>query len=274
MDLSSETTLDTPAAETLSMQLEGIAVTLRADAATAATAASEILDAVPGQPQALYLLIAALRILGVDAGTGDLLQSMAQDFPKLAAVHYALGILLGRLGKSTESISHLSRATTLEPNHPAAWRALGDAFSRTGDRAGAGHAYTRHTMLSIRELKLVEDTMGGSIKEIGKADSMLAQAIAINPTDVVTIRMLGETYLWRGMLKEAEASVARALELAPGCAATRDLYGVVLTQQMNWKAANAELARLLQQEPDNPRFETLMAANLVMLGEQEEALRL
>ena len=265
---------ETVTAEPLSAKLAGAAASLRTDAETTATRASEIVDALPGQPQALYLLVCALKLMGLESGAGDLLQSMARDFPQLASVHYALGVSLARAGKSRESIAHLSRTVALEPNHPAAWRALGDMLARAGDRTSAGRAYMRHIMLSIRELKLVEDSMGGNIDNIRKVESMLGQSISINLTDVVAIRMLGETYLWRGMLKEAETMVGRALELAPGCAATRNLYGIVLTQQMNWKGANEQLARLLQQEPDNPRFETLMAANLVMLGEQDEALRL
>ncbi|MGH6888852.1 MAG: sulfotransferase [Rhizomicrobium sp.] len=265
---------ETQTADTLSAKLESLAGSLRSDVEASATEASEILDSIPGQPQALLLLVAALKVMGVESGASELLQSMGQDFPRLASVHFMLGVLLGRLGKPPESIAHLSRAVALEPNHSAAWRALGDGLARTGDRAGAGQAYTRHTMLSLRELKLVEGSMGGSINEITKAENMLGQSLSINPTDVSAIRMLGETYLWRGLLKEAEATVERALQLAPGCAVTRNLYGIVLTQRMNWTGANAQLAQLLRQEPDNPRFEALMAANLVMLGEQDEALRL
>jgi tetratricopeptide (TPR) repeat protein len=265
---------ETPVAETLSARLESVADLLRTDVEAAAAGASEVLDEVPGQPQALYLLLAALKLMGMEEGASEILQSMAQDYPQLASVHHALGSLLGGLGKSRESIGHLSRVVSLEPNHAAGWRALGDALARAGDTAAAGQAYTRHTMLSIRELKLVEDVMGGGVSEITKAENMLDQVVSINPTDVMAVRMLGEVCLWRGRLKEAEAAVARALALAPDCAVTRNLYATVLTQQTNWKGANIQIAHLLRQQPDNPRFETLMAANLVMLGEQDEALRL
>jgi tetratricopeptide (TPR) repeat protein len=257
----------------ISTALDAAAGILTSDAEQAATEASEVLDMVPGQPQALLLLISALKVIGAGEGACGLLKGMAEEYPNLASVYYELGILLARYGKSAEATESLSRALALEPNHPLAWRALGDELARAGDREGASKAYARHIRSSLRELKLLEDAMEGGTDALAKAERLLHQAVSINPTDVLATRMLGVHYLTVGRLREAEATLKRALELAPGCWVTRSDYGVALTQQANWKGAQAQLEILLEQDPGNAGLEALQVSNLIMLGEREEARR-
>jgi tetratricopeptide (TPR) repeat protein len=76
-----------------------------------------------------------------------------------------------------------------------------------------------------------------------------------------------------GRLKDAEATLRRALELAPDCSATRQNYCLTLIQQMRWKEANIQLKILMEEQPDNPRFSAMLATNLVMLGERDEGMR-
>jgi tetratricopeptide (TPR) repeat protein len=103
---------------------------------------------------------------------------------------------------------------------------------------------------------------------------MMRQALAINPTDVLVTRVLGELYLRLGKLREAEALLRRALDLAPSCTVTRDRYCLTLIQLMEWKDANAQLELLLKDDPGNPRLEAQLAANYIMLGAQDEGMRL
>src|SRR3954454_12484080 len=258
----------------LSGVLESAAELLGIDPENAATRASEVLDTVPGQPQALLLLISAVKLIGAEEGLCNLLEGMAQEYPNLASVHYELGCLLGRLGRTTEAVERFSRAVALEPDHPLAWRALGDQLARNDDRRRASEAYARHLRLSLKELKFIEDARSADADELARAENILNQALAVNPTDVVTIRMLGEFYLQLGRLREATTTIKRALDLAPGCAPTRNLYCVALNQLMDWKGSNEQLQILLEREPGNPRLQAMLAANLIMLGEREEALRL
>jgi tetratricopeptide (TPR) repeat protein len=258
----------------LSGVLESAAELLAADPESAATRASEVLDTVPGQPQALLLLIGALKVMGAEEGAGNLLDWMAREYPNLASVHYELGCLLGGMGKTKDAIERFSRAVALEPNHPLAWRGLGDQLARNGDHRKAREAYARHLRISLKELKFVEDATVADAHDLGKAENILNQALAINPTDVVTVRMLGEFHLRMGRLREAEATIRRAVDLAPGCIPTRNLYCVALNQLMDWKGSNEQLQILLEQQPGNPRLQAMLAANLIMLGERDEALRI
>ncbi|HEX3943031.1 MAG TPA: sulfotransferase [Rhizomicrobium sp.] len=259
--------------DTLSAKLAAGAALLTSDAESAATAASEILDVYPGQPQALFLLVSAIRLMGAEEGARNLIEWMAEEYPNLAAVHYELGLLLARLGDSDQAIKRLSRAVAIEPNHPAAWRALGHQLALAGDAADARKAYVQHARLSLRELKLVEDATAG-VGDEGKAENMLRQWIEVSPTDIVARRMLGELVLRMGRLREAEVFAKDALDLAQGCDKSRYLYCTVLTQLMDWKRANIEIQILLEKHPDDPHLESLLVGNLAMRGESDEALRL
>src|SRR5438874_7478210 len=151
-----------PADDTLSARLDSIAQSLGTDAEMVATAASEILDNLPGQPQTLLLLVSALKLMGAETSARTLIEWMADEYPNLASVQYELGMSLARLGHSKEAAEHLSRAVALEPRHPTAWRALGDQLALNGDGDGSSKAYMRHLQLSLRELKLLEDAIAAS----------------------------------------------------------------------------------------------------------------
>jgi tetratricopeptide (TPR) repeat protein len=77
-----------------------------------------------------------------------------------------------------------------------------------------------------------------------------------------------------GRLRDAEAALKRALDLAPGCTASRYLYCLALTQLMDWKGAHAQLQILLRDHPDDPHLESLLVGNLAMRSEREEARQL
>src|SRR3954454_17588511 len=128
--------METPAGaeqNRLSVSLEAAAELLAKDPEAAATKASEILDIYPGQPQALFLLINAVKLMGAEAGVRDLIEWMESEYPNIASIHYELGLLLGRLGMHKEAAERLHRVVALERNHPAAWRALGHELAKTGD---------------------------------------------------------------------------------------------------------------------------------------------
>jgi tetratricopeptide (TPR) repeat protein len=263
------------ATETLSARLDALAELLGSDAESVATGASEILDSFPGQAQALLLLTSALKLLGAEEGALEILEGLAQEHPNLASIQYELGDLLARRGMHRQAIAHLSRATELEPANGAAWRALGTQLALIGDTTAAWKAHARHLNLSLRELKLLEDAAAACrADEYAQAEKMMQQALAINPTDVLVTRLLGDLYLRLGRLTAAEPTLRRALKLAPQCATTRESYCLALTQRADWRAANAQLSILLEHDPDNVRLQALMAANFGMLGERDEAVDL
>ncbi|MEE4109995.1 MAG: sulfotransferase [Halieaceae bacterium] len=101
---------------------------------------------------------------------------------------------------------------------------------------------------------------------------LLREFVHAHPTDVNGIRLLGEVGLSLGALRDAENLLARAVELAPDYPAARFAYANALYRRHRYDDSLAQLAVLLDAQPDNAAWLTLRAANLVDLNEHTRAL--
>lgn len=272
---SSHVAMDPPTAQdqpdTLSASLNAVADMLETDAPSASLRAGAILGFVPGQQQALLLFACAYRVMNELVGAREIFGMLADEHPQLAAIHYELALVLARSGARREAIEHLERAVELEPNHPSAWRALGNQRALEGDSEGAGKAYARHLRGSIRELKLLEEAADARAEDYGKAEQMMLQSLAVNPTDVSILHLLAEVLARQGRFQNAESLLERALEIAPDYHGARQSYSSTLTQQYRWREAMAQLDIILKDQPEKPQIELLKAWNLVMIGDYEPA---
>ena len=227
----------------------------------------------PTHAPAQLLLATAFRLQGKPAEAVRLLQALARANPQSAETHFELGLALADAGESSGSVAALTRATALAPNHAHAWRALGDQLTLAGDEAGADAAYARHIQASTHNPQLLEAGAALYGNKLAIAERLLRAYLKQHPTDVAAIRMLAETGSRLGRLEDAEALLARAIELAPGFAAARHNYATVLYRQNKVMPALAELGILLKHEPRNPAYRALKAAALAQVGEYDEAAR-
>jgi len=74
---------------------------LERDARLAAAQAAEILKVAPGHPHAQLILGAALRIAGQTQAALELLEPLAREQPRAAAVHLELGAAFGEAGRAS-----------------------------------------------------------------------------------------------------------------------------------------------------------------------------
>jgi len=263
-----------PAATVLT-EIRRVAKLLRTDPAEAAEAASGILDAAPGQQQALIILVSALRLLKQTAAARELLEWMAQERPKLASVQYELGILLAKESSMQAAIERLSTVVELEPNHGPALRALGNQLSLKGDFAAAGKAYAHYVKLSIRELKLLDDLARLGTDELVKMENALRSSLDVNPTDVMTLCSLANVYVRLMRFHEAQTQLARALELAPDYQEAREHYAWTLNYGARHRKANEQFDILAASDPArHNQFQLSKVTNLVVLGDYDEAFEL
>jgi len=229
---------DTSQTGTLEVALAHAARLLRTDAQAALEQAAEILKVMPDQPQALALE----------------------------------GLALGRLGRGDEAIEKLRRAVHLRPAQPEAWRALGDHYTALEMREAADGAYAESIRHSTHDPKLMGAALALVENRIPEAEAVLREHLKRHPTDVAAIRMLAEVAARIGRYPDAENLLARCLELAPGFAAARHNYAVVLHRQSKPEAALAQVDLLLADEPRNPGYRNLKAAILGRIGEYAESI--
>jgi tetratricopeptide (TPR) repeat protein len=218
---------------TLAQALEHAGRLLARDPAAAAEQASEILKAMPDQPNALAIS----------------------------------GLALGRLGQGEAAIEVLRRAVGLKADQPDAWRALGDHYSALEMPLAADEAYAQSVRYSTRDPRLMSAAHALVENRIPDAEGELREFLKRHPTDVAAIRMLAEVAARLGRYGDAETLLARCLELAPGFAAARHNYATVLHRQGKSEAALIEVDKVMAEDPNNPGYRNLKAAVLARIGE-------
>jgi tetratricopeptide (TPR) repeat protein len=254
-------------------QLTGAAQLLDIDPERAEAQAREILRNVPAQQQTLTLLVCALRAQGKTDGARTLLESLAAEQPGLAAIHYELGLLLGELGERDAAIRALSRVVELEPQHPTAWRALGDELAEDGNAEAAGKAFARQLESSVMDLKMLENMAGLGQDQFEIAGTLVREFLNIYPTDLGALRILGQLYMKAGRFDAAEVAFARALQLSPEFTGIRQEYLTALRMQSKSEEENRQLDIFLENEPDHLGYRHLKALALVRSGKSEESVQ-
>lgn len=246
---------------------------LETDPVKAGQAAEAALRVAPGQQQALQLLVAARRAQGDVAGARTALESMATETPRLASVHYELGLLFTEAGDNEAAVRALSRAVELEPAHPQAWRAIGDALIRTGDMSGAADAYAKQFASSNLDLKTLEQVSAVEPDQVHEAQNVLREYLNTCPTDLMAVQMLGRMYMRANLFEPAEKVFVHALGVDPGFRAARLDHASALRQQMKYAEEIRDLDILLESEPDNPDYRRMRVTALSAAGRTAEAVQ-
>jgi tetratricopeptide (TPR) repeat protein len=159
-------------------------------------------------------------------------------------------------------------------DHAPALQLLGAALRAQGKAEAAAAAYLRAVQASVADPELRAAAAALHENRLAEAEHGQRAILARRPTDVAALRMLAEVGLRLGRFGDAEALLARALDLAPGFVAARHNYATALYRQNRSQAALAQLDRLLADDPDNPAFRNLKAAVLGRLGEYDQAIAL
>jgi tetratricopeptide (TPR) repeat protein len=241
---------------------------LASDAALAEAQAREILNVVPGQPDAALLLATALRLQGKDGAALEVLRPL----PRIAAVDFEMGLAFAGLDRREDAIAAFRRTVEREPQHASAWRALGDEYTLAGDTAKADEAYAAHLKASVNDPRLREAAVALCENQLPAAEQLLRAFLKAHPTDVGAIRMLAEVGARLGRYGDAEKLLARAVELAPGFDAARGNYATILHRQNKPREALEQVELLLKRDAKNPAYRNLLAAITARLGETERSI--
>jgi predicted Zn-dependent protease len=245
---------------------------LQRDPRLAAEQASEILRAVPGEPRALLVLGAAKRLCGHAAAALAILEPLAREQPRVAAVHLELGTALADDGRVAAAADAFRRAVQIQPNSPDGWRLLADQLDANGDEAGADKARAHYLKAATRDPRLMGAAAALVENDLPLADARLREHLRAFPNDVAALRMLAEIAGRLRRYLDAQELLERCLKLAPSFDAARYNYAGVLMRQGNCAAALPQVDMLLAREPRNPGYRNLHAAALANLGNYAEAI--
>ncbi|RYF95048.1 MAG: sulfotransferase family protein [Caulobacteraceae bacterium] len=244
------------------------------DPSLAEAQAREILVALPGHPEALLLLAAALRRQGRAAEGLELLEPVIRANPNWPPVHLEAGLSFADLGIGRAAIAALSRAVTLEGRLSAGWDALTDQLLLVGDEAGAGRARAEQIRASVSDPELMQAGAALVAGDLPTAEHILKPYLSRHPTHVAAIRMLAEVAARLGRTEDAQALLERCLQLAPGFTEARYNHATILHRLNRGPESLSELDRLLQASPRHPGYRNLKAAALVRIGDYDGAIGL
>jgi predicted Zn-dependent protease len=247
---------------------------LEAKPSLAAEQAAEILKVVPGHPAATLLLGVGRRMGGDAPGALQVLGPLVDAHPQWALAHYETAMALSAVERNADAVLALRRAVALKPDMVDAWRALGDELSGAGDAAGADAAYAQSIRASTQDPRLLGAALALCQNQIPQAESLLRAHLAKFPTDVAALRMLAEVAARLRRYVDAEALLARCIELAPSFTAARHQHAIVLHRQNKSAEALREVDDLLDKDPRNPGYNNLKAAILARIGELKDSIEI
>ena len=265
---------DTATTGTLATALTHGRRLLGSDPALAEAQAREILAAMPGHPEALLLMAAALRRQGRAEPGLELLEPVIRAHPNWPPVHLEAGLAFADLGIGRAGIAALSRAVSLDGRLSAGWDALTDQLLLVGDEAGAARARAQQIAASVSDPELMQAASALIANDLPVAERLLKPYLSRHPTHVAAIRMLAEVAARLGRNEDAQALLERCLELAPGFVEARYNHATVLYRLTRAEEALAELDPLVAANPRHAGYRNLKAAVLGRLGDYAGAIAL
>lgn len=188
----------------------------------------QILQAVPGQPDALHFLgLLSGQQGNAEAGIALIRQAIAGQ-PDYASAHNNLGNLLKQQGRLEEAAAAYQEALALRPDFADAYNNLGVVLKQQGHLAEAHAAYQR--------------------------------AIELRPDFADAYLNLGNLLRKQGRLTEAVTAFRQALALAPAKPAALSSLGAALYRLGETGQAEAAFRDCLRRDPDNPIARHMLAA--------------
>src|SRR5271154_1405227 len=227
------------------LSVDQAAALLAHDPAQAEEWARATLKQRPTDPRVLLILGSARRRRGDPQAAYRVLAPLAQSHPKAAHTHYELGATLAALGRSAEAIAVLRRTTTLNPDLPEAWRALGEQLFREGDASAAEAAFAQQFRASVRNPALKNAAKALSLGHVSEAENELRAYLIAHPNDREALHLLGDALIHLGPSSAAEVALRYCLELDALQDGARFTYADALLHQQKGAEALFQAEYLL-----------------------------
>jgi tetratricopeptide (TPR) repeat protein len=208
----------------------------------------------PSNAQAWAWLGEAKQQTG-QGGSAELDRALQLD-PRDVVVHILRGLYFRRQNDNGRAVAEYNRAAALDPGNPAIQVSLGEALGANGDLVAALDAYRHATALAPdvptywRLLALFCADNDVQVAQVGLPAAQRAAQIA--PKDPQVLDALGWSLAQAGYLKQAQATLLRAADAAPG-AAYPHLHLATLYLRLGERSnALDQLNVALQVDPNGP----------------------
>ena len=205
---------------------------------------------------------------------GQMASIVTQEFPQHQFGWKALGTVLRKVGRVSESIVASKKSVQLAPEDAEGHSNLGIALHEVGKLAKAELSYNQALALKP-DFAEAHSNLGITLKELGRLDEAVAsynQALALSPNFAEAHCNLGITLKELGRFNEAEASYLQAIVLKPDYAQAHSYLGNMLKELGRLDEAEASHMQALTLKPDSAEAHSNLGITLLEKGDNVGAL--
>ena len=232
----------------------------------------DALVSVPGEPNLLSLLGAALNAQGRGREAEPLLRRALEEEPGYAKGHEELGRSLLQLGRTDEAIDRLRRALELDPKLQSAQLALVRALQQSGRSDQAEEQMQAFLRADPARELLAQAAEHHRAGRFEKAESIYREILRRDPRHVEALRLLALVAMNAEHYGQAEELLKRAVEVAPDFLdAWIDLSRAQL-ERLDLQAALASIEHALRLNPRSAGVLVNLANVQARSGRHDEAI--
>jgi len=240
----------------------------------AEVAATALLESVPNNDEALYILAVSQRFAAKHDAAMATLRRLQSLRPAYGRAWQEEGHLRLAMGDNAGALSAFRQAVALNGSLIASWHALIELAGDAGNQGLLNEAKDQHSRLAAlpRELLSVRNMM--SEGKNFKAERLCRSFLQEHPTHVEGMRLLANLGVKAQVLDDAEFILESAVEFEPDNRFARFDYMNVLYRRQKY-AQSLEQARILRdKEPDHPEYRVAFANQCVAVGDYDQALEI
>ena len=237
------------------------------------------------------------------------LLAMISEVPKNGDILYLLAVCQRYQKNHFQALDTLKRLRLLVPDHSRAYQEIGHVYRAMNQVDAALNSYSQATLINpaleaslrcqieilrvvkrpdlavrladleqeLKELKAIPPPLLAvtdliSQGKLVKAEQLCKAFMQKNPKHIEGMRLLADIGVRLGVLEDAEFLLETALEFSPQSTKVRVDYIQVLRKQQKYQEALANAKILIQQEPNNPQFQSVFAVESMQSGDYDTAL--
>ena len=240
--------------------------------AAALAACDALLAAVPENRDVLYMAAVNQRYLGRVPAALDTLRRLEAIHPKYSRLFQERGHCHVAAREPAAALDAYLHAVSLNPALPASWKALNLLFRSAGRDADARTAASHVEILTKLPAEVVTARSLFADGEVHEAERVVRQFLQTHGDHVEGMRLLAQIGMELEIFDDAEFLLESVLVLAPDYHLARYEYASVLAKLHRYAKALGEVRTLLERDPQERNYRTLLATIQVGLGDHEPAL--
>ena len=191
--------------------------------------------------------------------------------PELGRAYQERGHCFRQQGERALAIGAYRRAVELNPVLTSPWKMLAQLC------AGFDEAIYREAIDTLGEIERQDPELLAAIaayhdQSFALAEEKVRAFLLRRPSDPAAMRLLANLGTRLGEYEDAEFILAQCKILNPDFFPARQDYVELLGKRFNYEAALKEAEDLCALRPDSEAFQTILANQLLMVGETEAAL--